>query len=198
VNLAGLILAAGASSRMGSPKALLLCQGETFLDRLIGVLSAHCSPVIVVLGHDAEIIRAGLSRAAQATFVVNENHAAGQLSSLQCGLRAVPEGAAGVLFTPVDHPGVAASTVAAIANRFAQGDSLIIVPRYNGRHGHPVCCARALIPEFLALPLNSQARAVIHRHAGQTAYVDVQDPAILWDVDDPASYDRLIRSTARP
>ncbi|HOK46806.1 MAG TPA: NTP transferase domain-containing protein, partial [Bryobacteraceae bacterium] len=71
MSLAGLILAAGASSRMGRPKPLLAYRGETFLDRLIGLLGRRCSPVVVVLGHDAETIRAGRPRADQAVFVVN-------------------------------------------------------------------------------------------------------------------------------
>jgi CTP:molybdopterin cytidylyltransferase MocA len=95
VSVAGLILAAGASTRMGRPKPLLVYQGETFLDRLIRVFGTCCSPVVVVLGHGAETIRAGLRRAAEAVIVLNENWANGQLSSMQCGLRAVPADAAG-------------------------------------------------------------------------------------------------------
>lgn len=198
MSLAGLILAGGASTRMGSPKALLACQGETFLDRLIGILATCCRPVIVVLGHEAETIRAGLSRAGQATFVVNENYQDGQLSSLQCGLAAVPAEPDGVLFTPVDHPAVAPATVAALTEAFARRAGALVIPRFRGRHGHPVCCARELIPEFLALGGDSQAREVIHRHSSQTCYVDVDDPGILADVDDPEAYRSLIQSPERP
>ena len=60
MKLAGLILAAGSSSRMGKPKPLLELGGETFLDRLIGLLAGCCSPVVVVLGHEPEVVRAGL------------------------------------------------------------------------------------------------------------------------------------------
>ena len=82
--IAGIILAAGASSRMGTPKALLDYRGETFLDRLIRVLGAVCDPVIVVLGYHAEQIRAGVNGRVQ--FVVNPTPTRGQLSSLQTGL----------------------------------------------------------------------------------------------------------------
>ncbi len=198
VSLAGLILAGGASTRMGSPKALLACQGETFLDRLIGILASYCEPVIVVLGHRAETIRAGLSRAGQATFVVNKNYRDGQLSSLQCGLAAVPAASDGVLFTPVDHPAVAPATVAALAAAFERRAGKLVIPRFRGRHGHPVCCARELIPEFCALEKGSQARVVIHRNASQTCYVDVGDPGILADVDDPEAYRSLIQFPERP
>ena len=110
----GLILAGGESRRMGSPKALLEFQGETFLDRLIGLFSRRCSPVIAVLGAQHEIVRAGLRRVGEALLVQNPDFRLGQLTSMQCGLLAVPADADGVLFTLVDHPAVAPATIAAL------------------------------------------------------------------------------------
>jgi len=181
---------------MGSPKALLELEGETFLDRLIGMLSSVCSPVFVVLGHDAETIRGGLRRRGEAKFVLNSNYEQGQLSSLQAGLAVLPPDADGVLFTPVDYAGVRASTVQAIAGRFQcrENNELFVVPRSGQRRGHPVCCARAVIPEFLALPDGTQAREVVRRHVERTCYVDVEDPGILEDANDPESYQRLLEA----
>jgi molybdenum cofactor cytidylyltransferase len=193
--LAGVILSAGASSRMGSPKALLKAPGsaECFLDRLIGILAPHCNPVIVVLGHQAEAIRAGISRGAQTVLVVNDRYTLGQLSSLQCGLRAVPEDAAGVLFTPVDHPGVRPETIERIVAAFrGNAGAMLAIPRHQGQRGHPVCCARELIPEFLALPPGAQARDAIHRRLGDACYVEVDDPGVVNDIDDPETYRRLV------
>lgn len=194
--LAGLILAAGESSRMGRAKALLPAPGweppENFLDRMIGLLAAHSDPIIVVLGAHADAIREGSARASEATFVVNERYREGQLSSLQCGLRAVPEEAAGVIFTPVDFPRVQPGTVAGVVAAFLRGGgSGLAIPRFQGRRGHPVCAARRLIPEFLALPVEAQAREIVHRHAAEACYVDVDDPGILRDVDDPEAYRSL-------
>lgn len=179
---------------MGCPKPLLAYRGETFLDRLIGVLGSRCSPVVVVLGHDAEAIRAGCRRADEAMFAINENWREGQLSSMQCGLRAVPAGAGGVMFTPADFPAITDETVAALAARFERGGAPLVIPRYRQRRGHPVCCSRALIAEFLSLPPDSQAREVIHRHAAEAVYIDVDDPGVLLDVDDPEAYHNLIRA----
>ena len=178
---------------MGTPKALLELAGETFLDRLILTLGQSCCPVIVVLGCDHQSIRAGLRRADSATFVLNPDYRRGQLSSLQCGLAAVSPEAEGVMFTPVDCPSVLSSTMARLARRFqARGPhELLVIPRSEGRRGHPVCAARDLIPEFLALPPDAQARDVIHPHSEHTVYVDVDDSGILTDVDDPQTYRRL-------
>ena len=179
---------------MGSPKALLPFSGETFLDRLIGIFSAVCSSTIVVLGYHAATIRAGLSRAEQAVFVENLEPERGQLSSLQCGLAAVPEDAAGVLFTPVDYPAVRVATVAQVAAE-SRGGAPAVIPRFGGRHGHPVYASRALVAELLTLPPEAQARDVIHRYADRTLYFDVDDPGVLRDVDDREDYRALLDAT---
>ena len=114
---------------MGSPKALLPLNGTTFADGLIDAF-APCDDVIVVLGHDAQRIRAGISRPAR--FVVNPNPELGQLSSLQCGLRAVT-GADAVFFTPVDYPAISRRTVELLLAR----SGTFAMPRFEGRRGHP-------------------------------------------------------------
>lgn len=190
----GLILAAGESRRMGSPKALLDYRGATFLDALIALFAARCSPVIVTLGAGAEEIRARTAGPAQ--FVLNADYARGQLSSMQCGLRAVPPGAEGVLFTLVDHPAVSAGTIdALLAPAQLRREALLRVPRFRGRCGHPIWFARELLPEFLALPESAAARDVVRRHAGETAFLDLDDPGILADIDDPAAYRALTGAT---
>jgi CTP:molybdopterin cytidylyltransferase MocA len=189
VNVAGLILAAGESRRMGSPKALLDFRGETFLDRLIRTFSAHCAPVIAVLGAEADRIRAGLRRPDLASFVLNPDYHLGQITSMQCGLRAVPADAGGVLFTLVDHPNVRETTLALLLTENAEA----AIPLYEGRRGHPVFFSRALVPEFLALDSGASAKTVLQRHAAGIRYVDVDDPGILDDVDDRDAYRRLLR-----
>lgn len=188
---AGLILAAGESRRMGSPKALLDFQGETFLDRLIAGLSPFCDPVMVVLGCEAARVRAGIKRPGRARFIENPDFPSGQLSSMQCGLRALPADVSGVLFTLVDHPNVQPSTLAALLE---PPRAALAIPRYQGRRGHPMFIGPALIPEFLALPPEAQAKTVVARHLDRVRWVDVDDPGILDDVDDPAAYRRLLET----
>jgi molybdenum cofactor cytidylyltransferase len=183
---AGLILAAGESRRMGSPKALLPYRGETFLDTLAGLLAVRCTPVIVVLGAGAGEIRTRVTR--PATFVVNPDFKRGQTSSMQCGLRAVPAHARGVLFTLVDHPAVASSTIDTL---LAEPRPMVRVPRYQGRRGHPIWFSRELIAEFLALPETGAARDLVHSHAAETEYLDVDDPGIVADIDGVEDYRKL-------
>lgn len=192
--IAGIILAAGASSRMGTPKALLDYRGETFLDRLIRVLGGVCDPVIVALGYHAGEIRANAH--GQARFVVNPDPSRGQLSSLQTALAAVPDDADGFLFVPVDCPAAEPRTVQQIVEAIHATDNLLVIPRYEGRRGHPVGARRELIAEFLALPPAGQAKEVVRRHADRTHYLDTSDAGVLSDIDDPEAY-RILQESAR-
>jgi molybdenum cofactor cytidylyltransferase len=189
--IAGIILAAGASSRMGRPKALLEYQGETFLARLVRVLGTACDSVIVVLGHHADALRPHVPP--RARIETNPDPDRGQLSSLQTALRALPGDVAGFAFVPVDCPAVAERTVERLAEAFARRDpeTLFVIPRKSGRRGHPVFAAAALIPEFLALPPAAEARDIVHRYVPCTRYVDVDDAGIFADIDTPEAYRNL-------
>jgi len=199
VNAAGLILAAGESRRMGSPKALLRYREDTFLDTLTALLARFCAPVIVVLGAHASEIRAASTR--PAAFVVNPDYALGMTTSLQCGLRAVPPEADGVLFTLVDHPAAAAATVDALLGPMLgpmdpSRRPLVRVPRYRAKRGHPIWFSRELIPEFLALPAGGPARDVVAGHVDRTEYLDLDDPGIVADIDSPEDYRALTGARA--
>jgi molybdenum cofactor cytidylyltransferase len=197
--IAGIILAAGASRRMGRPKALLDYRGETFLARLVRIFGTVCDPVIVVLGRRAQNGAEALGPhvPSPARVVVNPDPDRGQLSSLQIALAAVPPEASGFLFTLVDCPAVSEATVAAVKLAFEQRSTQcqVVIPRYRGRRGHPVCAARTLAQEFLALPPTAETRQVINHYSEGTAggilYLDVDDPGVLADADDPAAYARL-------
>jgi molybdenum cofactor cytidylyltransferase len=192
--IAGIILAAGASRRMGTPKALLEYRGETFLARLVRVLGAVSDPVIVAVGQHQAEIRAQMRTGVH--FVVNPDPDRGQLSSLQIALAVLPTEADGFVFTPVDSPAVAPDTVARLAAEFHSrpSETLLVIPRYQGRKGHPVFAARSIAEELLALPPTAQAREVIRGHADRTLFLEVDDAGVLTDVDDPAAYRELTGS----
>jgi molybdenum cofactor cytidylyltransferase len=172
---------------MGFPKALLRYGDETFLETLIGLFVVKCSPVIVVLGATAEQIREGTRR--PAAFVVNAKWEQGMTTSLQCGLRAVPESCDGVLLTLVDHPAVASATLDLL---LAEPRPLLRVPRYAGKRGHPVWLSRGLFGEFLALPAGAAARDVVYSHFPEAEFLDLDDAGIVADIDDPEAYRDLL------
>lgn len=170
---------------MGSPKALLEVDGETFAGRLARIFATVASPVILVTGahrglciHDAQ-------------EVWNPGWSGGQLSSLQAGIRAVPETAPAFFFAPVDCPAFHETTVRALWMAFQRGNAVFAIPRMNDKRGHPVLAARSMAAEFLALPAGGQAREVVHRYRSQTCYVDVDDPGIFADVDTREAYEAL-------
>jgi len=191
-SIAGVILSAGASRRMGTPKALLPLDGETFLDRLIRLFSEVAITPIVVLGHHAEEIRCGIERSASVRFAVNPDPERGMLSSLQCGLEAVPAEAEAVMFMPVDHPNIESSTLEKLISHFNAEHAPVTIPTFQDKHGHPVLIARALIVELLGLPTTAQASDVIHRYRSNTAYISVDDPAVATDIDDRTAYAELL------
>jgi molybdenum cofactor cytidylyltransferase len=192
--LAGIILAGGASRRMGTPKALLDFRGETFVERLIRIVGGVCGPLIVAVGHHAEAIQAGVKR--PVTWAVNPDPERGQLSSLQTALALVPPEVDGFLFVPVDCPAVKSSTIRRLAEAFLRRDAetLFVIPRCGNRRGHPVFAAMPVRDELLALDPASQARDVVHRHVDRTLYVDVSDAGILSDIDDPETYRKLMEA----
>ncbi len=190
MNAAAIILAAGESRRMGRPKASLPFRGGTFLSAIAENLGRRCSPVIAVFGFDA----ARLSQSAPGGVlpVENPDYAQGMLTSLKAGLRAVPDNCDAVVFTLVDHPAVLPSTVDTVM----QSTATIAIPRFEDRRGHPVLIRRKIADEFLDEPLTSKVRDVIDRHAAEIEYIEVADPGISDDIDDPALYQKLLEREA--
>jgi CTP:molybdopterin cytidylyltransferase MocA len=193
VKTAGIILAAGESRRMGRAKAFLPFRNGTFLSTLADSFGVFCAPLIAVFGFDGDA--AAALAPAGVIPVVNREYQGGMLTSLQAGLRALDPGTVDrVLFTLVDHPATAPETVA----RLIATDAEIAIPRHNGQRGHPVLISRTIGDEYLREPQDAVVRDTIDRHAASIVYVDVNDPGIRDDVDDPAVYAALLaREAAR-
>lgn len=187
MKLPGIILAAGSSTRMGRPKALLPLGETTFLARLIETFAVCCDPVIVVLGGDAEAVQSALA-VAPAVAVFNPDHRLGMLSSLQTGLAQTRADAAGAVFTLVDHPRLKVETLQAVLRKFEQSDAEVAIPRHGRQRGHPVVISRRVADELLAMPKSGSPKDVIRGHRAATVFVDLDDPAIVEDIDTPEDY----------
>ncbi len=189
MRVAAIVLAAGQSSRMGFPKALLPIDQQTFLERIVAVLEAsQVSDVYVVLGAESERIRAQVHLGA-AHVVLNPDWPQGQLSSLRAGLRAAgaqPYDA--IIMALVDHPLIEPAIVDAIIGAHEATGRPIVVPMHDGRRGHPVLFGARLVPELLAAPADQGARAVVRAHADEVLEVPTPAPGILADIDTPALY----------
>lgn len=190
--IAAVVLAAGESSRMGADKALLMYRGQTFLENIISALRhAGVGRVVVVLGHHAELIEPSVDLSS-VEVVVNQDYRRGQTSSLQAGLRVLagdePDGA---LLCLVDHPSLPSDTIHTLIQRFMSTGKPVVIPQLNGKHGHPVLLGREVFGQIAALGPDQGVDTVIHQYRPQTEFVEVTDPGILIDVDDPESYLRL-------
>lgn len=191
--VAGLILAAGRSSRMGRGKALLLCApgGVTFVSRLAHTLCGGGLSEALVIGRpEDEDLRAEVeSMAPWARFVANPDADAGQLSSLLAGLDVADRpGVRAVLVAPVDAPLVAPETVATLVRVFESANAIIVRAVHRGRHGHPVLFSRAVFDELRHADPGVGARAVLRAHEASIVNVEVDDPGVLGDVDTPEDY----------
>lgn len=196
----GVILAAGASSRMGREKALLPWHGSTFLESAIRTLGPQTDMVLVVAGTNAERLRP-IVDAAGAFLVVNRNPERGQFSSLQVGVQEVlNRGRDAAIITLVDRPAPRPGTIRLLKSAFLDSSSEIwaVVPQFDGRHGHPFVAGREMITAFLRAPLDSTAREVEHAHQGHIRYLDVDDPLVVLNVDTPEDYERILAGCPQP
>lgn len=187
--IAGIVLAAGRSRRMGEPKPFLRLGGFTFLERAVRALrDGGCDPVWVVAA-DERVAEAAAALGAR--VALNPEPDSEQLHSLRIGLRTLPADAEAAAVLPVDIP--EADAVRAVVDAFRATRAPVVVPAREGKHGHPVLFARATWPELLGAELPDGARTVVHAHAHDR--VEVPVAALPNDVDTPDDLRRLRERT---
>jgi molybdenum cofactor cytidylyltransferase len=183
--ITGILLAAGESRRMGYPKPLLEIEGETFVARLAAAMLTAVTRLMVVVGAHADRVRPAIPNDPRVTIIHNPDWARGQLSSIKVAIRAMPLDASSVLIHLADHPTVKPATFAAVVDAYRQSKKPIVIARHEGRRGHPVLFDRSIFGELLDAPEEQGARTVVNADPSRVAYVDVDDPGILLDLDTP-------------
>ena len=195
--IAGIVLAAGASVRMGRPKALLRVEGRTFVRRILDTLHEGGLDEIVVVLRPSDPDAAGEVAAGAGRVVSNPRADEGQLSSLIAGLDAVDAlGVDSVLVTLVDVPLIQPSTVRALMDRARRSPAPILRVTCRGRHGHPVIFKRAVFDGLRRADPAVGAKGVMR--AGDVENVEVEDPGVVRDVDTPEDYASVIGRQTRP
>jgi molybdenum cofactor cytidylyltransferase len=191
--LAAVILSGGASSRMGSPKALLPYQGRPFLEHLLEV-TAHREIGVrrVVLGAHADPIAKAVNLKAD-EIVINHDWEKGQLTSIQAALRSLPPGTDGILLCLIDHPLISSALVQDLIEQFCKTNGLIVLPVYEGRRGHPVIFSASLYDELLRAPLETGARAVVWAHKGEVEEVRTNEEGCVLNLNDPETMNSALR-----
>ncbi|MSR46445.1 MAG: nucleotidyltransferase family protein [Planctomycetes bacterium] len=179
------VLAAGRSSRMGSPKPLIMIDGEPALVRVLRIARTARLRAQVVLGFFADEVRSAIDLRGVA-IVTNPAPELGQSSSIRCGAAALPPGAAMVLW-PVDHARVTEATFVALLAAFrARGQGIeLVAPSYCGRRGHPLLAGSAAVDELRTLPPDAPAHTIVRRDPARVHHVSVADRMVVDDFDTP-------------
>ncbi|HTI06356.1 MAG TPA: nucleotidyltransferase family protein [Gemmatimonadales bacterium] len=200
MSLAGVVLAAGRSARMGSPKALLDFLGLPFVVRILQALEVlEVKTRVVVLGPDGGRIQPAFA-GNDCVIVENPEPDTGQIASLRLALRAVQAlQPSAILVWPVDLPHVRVTTVERVLEAHRRSKAPIVVPMFGERRGHPVIWGASLFEELLTseTATDEGARAVLRAHQAEVAQVPVDDPAVIDSVNTPEDYERLVREWNR-
>jgi molybdenum cofactor cytidylyltransferase len=187
-----IVLAAGESRRMGTPKQLLPFGGKTILLTVVDrLLSSRADGVLVVLGCRAEEVRATLGDRPVRTLF-NPDYARGMLTSVQAGVAALPPEATAALICLGDQPSVDPGVVDRVIEAQRRTGKGIVIPTFNGRRGHPALVGLRYRDEILALAGEPGLKAVMRGHPQDTVEVEVHRPEILDDIDTPEDYQKAL------
>jgi molybdenum cofactor cytidylyltransferase len=191
--IAGIVLAAGKSSRMGAMNKLLIpIEGKPMVRRAAeAVLAAQLSPVLVVTGHQRELVEEAL-KDLSVTFLNNKDYASGMSTSLRCGLDAVPAECDGALVALADMPLITGHEIAQLVNAFNPVEGrAIVVPTRRGKRGNPVLWARRFFGEMTAAGGDVGARHLLTVYPEAIVEVEMTGDGVVTDIDTPQALARL-------
>jgi molybdenum cofactor cytidylyltransferase len=190
-SIVSVILAAGDSTRMGYPKALLPFGTELFITHILGMLRNLGFPrPVIVLGRSAPIVLPQV-RNWPADIRINHDPDRGQLSSIQLGLSSVGSEYSAAMIWPVDQPAVSEDLVRRLVQLFMDSGSLIACPGCSEKRGHPAIFHRTLFQEFMDAPLDEGSKKILLRHQHEIALLPTEESGTILDIDTPADYQAL-------
>jgi molybdenum cofactor cytidylyltransferase len=189
--IAGIILAAGASSRFGESKQLLDWHGQPFVRAVARTaLEAGLSPVIVITGANSERVEAAV-RDLDVKVIHNSDWETGQASSIKAGTLALQNvSAGGAIFLLADQPQITTSVLRALVEKHAAGLFSIVAPMVMDQRANPVLFDRITFKDLMSIEGDVGGRAIFHKH--RVEYLPWHDDRLLLDVDTPEMYQRLI------
>lgn len=191
-----LILAAGMSSRMNYCKYLLPYRGTTVLGSILQTVAAteEIAPIFVVTGHFQQEI-SPLLHEYSAIGIHNEGYQAGEMfSSIQAGVRAMPNREQGLLLLLGDQPFLTTALLHTLLQTAKETGAPIVQPLCNGRKGHPIYLSEECLNEILELPPDSTLKTVVSRHEDALVTIPIEDARTLQDIDTQEDYLHLIAS----
>ena len=188
-NIWGIILAAGASTRMKKQKMLLPFNGKTIIETVIEKVEFFLQKnMIVVVGADKEKIKKQIKNI-RAKIVVNDNYNEGMLSSVVCGLKALPESADAVLVFLGDQPHIPSEIIEKVIMDWKNTSKGILIPSTNGRRGHPLLIGAKYFTEIEKLDPQKGLRKLSEKFKKDVLEVKCNFPGILRDIDTPEEYE---------
>jgi molybdenum cofactor cytidylyltransferase len=191
--ISAILLAAGESRRMGELKQLLPFREKTVIEQGIdNLLNSQVDKIVVVLGHEWKRILEKIHHL-PVTIVVNENYRQGMLSSIQRGLQVLSGSNQAILVMLGDQPHIPSSVIDQLIEAYGQGTHGIIIPKYEGKRGHPVLLDGKYREEILKTdPANPFGlNQIVRSHPEDILEISVTAPAIIQDIDTPEDYSRI-------
>ena len=190
-SIAAIILAAGDSIRMGSPKALLPLGNQTFLGKIIAdYRRIDCQPVIAVAGAHFDAIRNLLDNS-DVLLLHNPDPDRGPFSSLKIAVKSLPPACQGFFVHPVDHPAINIRTLKQIFTAWRGEARQALKPTFEGRGGHPVLLGREWIQNIARAPISDNLRSLLRQSPADLQLVPVADEMILLNVNHPDDLEKL-------
>ncbi len=190
--ITGIILSAGESKRMGTPKQLLPWGKTIILQQVIeNAQASRLDRILLVLGSRADEIAAKITVSAKTNIVVNQDYKEGMSSSVKCGIKNTPAEAEAFMLLLGDQPFISAQIIDKVLDTYRNSNDGIVIPVYDGKHGHPVIFDAKYKQELLAIG-DRGAKAVTEKHSAEIVEVPVDAPEVLTDIDTPLDYQKAV------